>query len=574
MITPIFKAGCHLDCNNYRGISINSCLGKLFTSVLQSRLLSFLEDNNKLSDKQAAFRPGFSTTDHLFTLRSIINRYINVRKEKLFVCFVDFRKAFDKVWRNGLFVKLLRMGITGKFYNILKIMYQSTKSKVKLPKGLSPSFDSNTGIKQGDGLSPLLFNIFIDDINTIFDTSCDPVELGQVKIHNLLYADDLVIISISQNGLQNSLNKLKTYCNKWHLDINVEKTKTMVFSKSGKVPKTFQVTLNDKVIETTKTYKYLGLLIHNNGNFMKGTSELKTKARKAWFKCKNILYSNKVNNVQLLLELFDKLVKPILLYGVEVWGPDYLKQLILKDDYKTIDKCFCEMIHNMACKSILGVSKYSSNIAARAELGRTPLYPYITGSVFRFWYKLISQSKSTILKESYFSELELNNTGKPSWLTAISHIHDISSWKTWKTQTYSLIKFIVADVQQQYKENIGNYLTNLKSDGIGHKLRTYCHIKCDHEIESYLLQNLPRTYRSRITSLRIGSHNLEIEQGRYQNPPIAPENRFCKAFLPENSCVGDELHFLITCPMFAVKRSILINKLSLEYSFKNKDDIY
>ena len=307
---------------------------------------------------------------------------------------------------------------------------------------------------------------------------------------------------------------------------------------------------------------------------MNATSDLKIKARKAWFKCKNILYSNKVNNVKLLLELFDKLVKPVLLYGVEVWGPDYLKQLILKDDYKTIDKCFCEMIHNMACKSILGVSKYSSNIAVRAELGRTPLYPYITGAIFNFWYKLISQKKNTILKESSKSELELNNTGKPSWITAISHIHDISSWSTGKTQTYSLTKCIVADLQQQYKENIGSYFTKMKSDGVGHKLRTYCHIKYDHEIESYLLQNMPRIYRSRITSLRIGSHNLEIEQGRYQNPPIAPENRFCKACLPENSCVGDELHFLISCPMFAIQRSILINELGLEHRFKYKEDMF
>ena len=102
----IYKSGNHLDCNNYRGISITSCLGKLFTSVLQSRLLEFLEENNKLSDKQAAFRPGFSTTDHLFTLRSIVNKYIKASKGKLYVCFVDFHKAFDKVWRDGLFLKL------------------------------------------------------------------------------------------------------------------------------------------------------------------------------------------------------------------------------------------------------------------------------------------------------------------------------------------------------------------------------------------------------------------------------------------------------------------------------------
>jgi hypothetical protein len=111
MQSMIHKTGNHLDCNNYRGISITSCLGKLFTSLLQSRLLTYLEDNRKLSDKQAAFRPGFSTTDHLFTVRSLINKHVKANKNKLYVCFVDFHKAFDKVWRNGLFLKLLRMGL-------------------------------------------------------------------------------------------------------------------------------------------------------------------------------------------------------------------------------------------------------------------------------------------------------------------------------------------------------------------------------------------------------------------------------------------------------------------------------
>ena len=158
-------------------------------------------------------------------------------------------------------------------------------------------------------------------------------------------------------GLQNSLDSLYAYCDKWHLEINLDKTKTMVISNSGKVPSDFKIQYNKKQLQNTKTYKYLGLLIHNNGNFIKGTSDLKTKALKAWFKCKSILQSNKINNVKLLLQLFDKLVKPILLYGGEVWGPDYLIKLVAKEDFKTIDNCFCEAVHNKACKSILQVKK-------------------------------------------------------------------------------------------------------------------------------------------------------------------------------------------------------------------------
>ena len=257
MQTMIHKSGNHLDCNNYRGISITSCLGKLLTSVLQSRILNYLESNRILSDKQTAFRPGFSTSDHLFTLRSLINKYIKVNKKKLYVCFIDFRKAFDKVWRDGLFLKLLKAGINGNIYKLIKQMYQKTRMKIKFSDGLSKAFTSNAGIRQGDGLSPLLFNVFINDLNDIFDHTCDPAKIGQLQISNLLYADDLLLISESEKGLQNSLDKLAIYCKKWHLDVNMDKTKAMVISSSGKLPKAFNVKFNKIQIASTNSYKYL-----------------------------------------------------------------------------------------------------------------------------------------------------------------------------------------------------------------------------------------------------------------------------------------------------------------------------
>ena len=119
---PLYKSGDKLECNNYRGISICSCLCKLFTSIMQTHLLHFLENNKKISKHQAAFRPGHSTSDHIFTLKSIINKYVMGNKGKLYTCFVDFRRAFDSIWREGMLVKMLRLGLGGKFYNIIKNM--------------------------------------------------------------------------------------------------------------------------------------------------------------------------------------------------------------------------------------------------------------------------------------------------------------------------------------------------------------------------------------------------------------------------------------------------------------------
>ena len=88
------------------------------------------------------------------------------------------------------------------------------------------------GLRQGGVLSPLLFNLFIDNINNVFDETCDPVlALGKPRSH-LLYADDLVLISPSQNGLNSCLAKLEVYCHTWQLDVNIKKSKVVIFNPS------------------------------------------------------------------------------------------------------------------------------------------------------------------------------------------------------------------------------------------------------------------------------------------------------------------------------------------------------
>ena len=128
-ITPLHKKDSVFLPDNYRGISITSCLGKCFTSVLTNRLITIIEEHNIIDD-QAAFKKRSRTTDHMFILKGLINKYCVKNKEKLYTCFVDFRKAFDSVWREALLLKLLKLGIGGNFYWLLKHMYNNTNSWV------------------------------------------------------------------------------------------------------------------------------------------------------------------------------------------------------------------------------------------------------------------------------------------------------------------------------------------------------------------------------------------------------------------------------------------------------------
>ena len=147
-IIPIFKSDDSFDPSNYRGIIISSCLGNLFTLVINERLIEFLDVRNILSHYQTGFRRAYRTADHVFILDTILNSYFSKGK-KVYACFVDFSKAYDSVWRNGLLYKLILNGLSLKFILLIKSMYTELQAAVKLPNGVTPYFSSLVGVRQG-----------------------------------------------------------------------------------------------------------------------------------------------------------------------------------------------------------------------------------------------------------------------------------------------------------------------------------------------------------------------------------------------------------------------------------------
>ena len=142
---------------------------------MNNRLETFCTKHSIIDERQASHKKGVRTTDNVFILKSIFEKYCEKRSGKLFACFVDFRKAFDTIWQEALFVKLLRHNIGGPFYNIIKNMYANNSSTINLDGNLTEPIQIKTGVRQGDILSPLLFNIFINDIIQEFNSQeCYP----------------------------------------------------------------------------------------------------------------------------------------------------------------------------------------------------------------------------------------------------------------------------------------------------------------------------------------------------------------------------------------------------------------
>ena len=118
-ITPLHKSGTASDPDNYRGIMINSCLSKVFTSIINNRLYKCFAEKGIINDLQIGFMKDSQSSDHMLVLKTLIDEYITNKKGGLYFCFVDFRKAYDSVWREGLFYKLLKAGVRRNAFNVI-----------------------------------------------------------------------------------------------------------------------------------------------------------------------------------------------------------------------------------------------------------------------------------------------------------------------------------------------------------------------------------------------------------------------------------------------------------------------
>ena len=198
---------------------------------------------NIVQAEKAGFKSDFSTIGHVFVLKSLADMYLS-KCQRLYCCFVDYKKAFDTINGTTLWSKKLSSGISGKTLNVIKNMYIKAKTSVSLTaKAESDSFPCNIGVRLGENLSPLLFPIYLQDLKSFISRKCDGLKdienmqkehldeeiVTYCKLYILLYADDTVILSGNPNGLQASLNEMEKYCDTFDLHINVNKTEILFF---------------------------------------------------------------------------------------------------------------------------------------------------------------------------------------------------------------------------------------------------------------------------------------------------------------------------------------------------------
>lgn len=312
VIAPIFKKGNRKICSNYRGISLLSVVGKVYTSILVDRVRAIVED--VLDECQGGFRPLRGCQDQIFCLRQAVEKLCEKNKD-LYICFIDLEKAFDRVPREKLFGILSEYGIRGSLLKAIKSIYLGSKAAVRIDGELSDSFDVDEGVRQGCCLSPLLFIIFMDKIIKHANLEGN-VRIGEVIMKILAYADDLVVMADDAKELQSNVDCLNAACEEFGMKISVGKTKVMHIGKSRKK---IDCKLNGEELEQVSEFKYLGAKFSEDGKLVKEFEERRKMGNAIASQLRSHVFNKKELSSGTKLAIHRAIYRPTILYGSESW---------------------------------------------------------------------------------------------------------------------------------------------------------------------------------------------------------------------------------------------------------------
>ena len=450
-------------------------------------------------------------------------------------------------------------GVNGKILDVIKSLYKNAKSYVQHADSKSDIFECQVGVRQGDSLSPLLFAIYLNDLNLFLSNRATGLEdisseissslTGDLDIYLklllLLYADDTVIFGEDPSSLQNSMDALNDYCKLWKLKINTAKTKIVIFSR-GKVRNFPTFYLNNISIEVVYEYKYLGVMFNYNGRFSKAIVQQTRRASKAMF---DILKKRSELNldIETMFKLFDICVLPIAIYGSEVWGFENLQAV--------------ERLHLKFCKLLLSLKKSTCSAMVYGETGRFPVSVVVYERMFGFWYRL-SHSKMEKLSDLLYLYLVKSHSNNP-WLSQMKSLlctHGLNN--VWMTQAKDLdfcylkpkFQLVLKDTFQQHWFHEVATLT---------KCDNYRMFKKCFGMEKYLTA-LPDDFRIAITRFRCRNTKLPVENFYILNLADKKCNQCCL------NVIGDEYHYLLECTFFQADRELFVPRYYSRYPARHK----
>lgn len=401
MIYPLHKAGELEQVKNYRGIALLNVGYKLLAGILASRLSTWIEREEIFKESQAGFRRARGTRDHVFTLNALMGKELAVKGGKVYLAFIDLRAAFDKVDRGMLEERLEELKVGARMSAMIKEIYARTRNRVITAEGLTDSFSSSKGVRQGCPLSPILFDMVIDDIDeAIRRKGLGGVTLAGKKVQILKFADDMVLVAKTVGDVQEMLNEVQKFLGKANLEINVDKSKIMICRKAGRRAKNESWVLLGKELEVVKEYKYLGVWFNSANNFNTHMSKMKEKARKASNMVWGVIKRSRVGKLSRRLKLYEGIVKSAGIYGVEIWGWEWSREI--------------GQLQAKYVKMAMGISKNTPDYIWKMEAGRKGLGLETKMRAMRYLRELLVKEDKRWNKAALREEIRIVLNGKPT----------------------------------------------------------------------------------------------------------------------------------------------------------------
>ena len=542
LIVPLHKKGDTDDVNNYRGITLLSTLGKLFTRILNNRLTFWSSTYHIISDVQSGFCKGRSTLDNLFILQSIIDSSLG-NNNKVYCATVDFKKAFDFINRDCLWYKLLKSGIRGNMYNIINSMYSNNFSTVKHQGCISEPFECRIGVRQGESLSPFLFSIFLNDLEIFLQTgNFQGIDMEGTPLKLLLYADDLFLLSSTREDLQLGLDLLYDYCTRWRLYVSTDKTTVVIFRKGGNLSFHDHFFYGHDLLKVSESVLYLGLTLSSRGKFLLTQRNLADRGLKAVYKLLKDTHDLYDPDLKFMCSLYDKLILPVVHYNCEIWGFHAAREV--------------ERTHLLFCKKILKLNSRTADYFIYGELGRYPLKLNRHYCIIKYWLNVVNGKCNRLVSKAYnmlYKKCESENPCE-NWAFSVKRLLcQLGFNYIWLSQGCDnvgpflrLLKQRLNDVYiTQWNEKIHS-----STDGI-----MYRSFKLTPHYSSYFNVIKVSKYRQAMVKFITKNNNIPVVSGKWQRPRPYHQ-RLCE----ECELLGNEYHFLFMCKRLKALRSKYISR--------------
>ncbi|MEW8544936.1 MAG: reverse transcriptase family protein, partial [Candidatus Thiodiazotropha sp.] len=401
-----------------------------------------------------------------------------------------------------------------------------------------------SGLKQGCLLSPLIFNLFVNDLSDALEDTDLGINLDGIdcKLNMLLYADDLALIAESEEDLQRLLQILSKWCEDNGMTINMDKTKVIHYRNPSKQRTDFSFTFANQRIDVISSYRYLGLVLEEHLNY-----DVTAKAvAKAASRALGLVISKSKSAgglpYSVFTKLYDTVVWPTISYGASIWGTK---------EYSCINA-----VQNRACRYFLGVGKYAPNNGVNGDMGWMPPVIKQWKCVIRNYWRLKNMSDDRINKQVFVWMCNKSNLNCKNWNFRIQkqlellqiNGEDRNAIFQIETRMFALFK---GEWKRKIESNRGTRPNQ------SNKLRTYRNFKTEYVTERYVKVLLSKSERSAMAKFRCGVAPLRIETGRFERLPV--EQRLC---FHCSGHVEDELHVLTECPLYQDLRDNLYERAS------------